>query len=393
MAEVRITISGPIVLDGAEVDYCYPYTTLADLQSQLEYKKPYDTIRVIINSPGGRVDEGFAMYDLLRSLEGVTVITEMIGQCSSIATAPFLAGSIREVHTHATSLVHLPTGGIFGADAAKAAAWAASLASDEARLLSLYEERAGIDPVAFASVMQAETTLTAQQLLDYGFATAIVQPATALALLPTTATNPPASQADNQAPTWAQQLMGKFSQGLTALNAAVSALRTPTTNQATTEPTLALDVTTTAGSVLTIDTGDRETYQAGDTVTDADGNAPADADYALQDGNTITIAAGAITVITPASTDSANTNSAETDDAMGQLLTVVTALAGEVRGIKQTQANQASTLRRIATTNGSTAVPARAQAANDEGKDADIDPVKAAGDARKARRDAKFKKA
>jgi ATP-dependent protease ClpP protease subunit len=133
MAEARITISGPIVLDGAEVDYCYPYTTLAEVQSQLEYSKPYDTIRVIINSPGGRVDEGFALYDLLRSLEGVTVITEAIGQCSSIATAAFLAGSVREVHPHATSLVHLPTGGILGADAAKAAAWAASLASDEAR--------------------------------------------------------------------------------------------------------------------------------------------------------------------------------------------------------------------------------------------------------------------
>jgi ATP-dependent protease ClpP protease subunit len=68
MAEARITISGPIVLDGAEVDYCYPYTTLADVQSQLEYNKPYDTVRIIINSPGRRVDEGFALYDLLRSI-------------------------------------------------------------------------------------------------------------------------------------------------------------------------------------------------------------------------------------------------------------------------------------------------------------------------------------
>jgi ATP-dependent protease ClpP protease subunit len=389
MLEARITISGPIVLDGAEVDYCYPYTTLAELQSQLEYSKPYDTVRVIINSPGGRVDEGFAMYDLLRALEGVTVITEMIGQCSSIATAPFLAGSIREVNPHATSLVHLPIGGIIGATADKAAAWAASLASDEERLLALYVERAGVDPETFKDVMRADTTLTAQQLLDYGFATAIVQPATALALLPTTATNPPANQADNQAPTWAQQLMGKFSQGLTALNAAVSALRTPTTNQAETEPTLALQVTTDSGSTLDIDTGDRDAYAVGDTVT-SDGTAVADADYVLTDGNTITVAAGAITVITPASTNSAADG--DVSEAITTLTTAVTALAGSVATVLKQQANQASTLRRIATTNGSTAVPARASAAGDEDKNTDVvDAGKAAADARAARRANRFK--
>jgi ATP-dependent protease ClpP protease subunit len=392
MLEARITISGPIVLDGAEVDYCYPYTTLAEVQNQLEWAKPYDTIRVIINSPGGRVDEGFALYDLLRSLEGVTVITEAIGQCSSIATAAFLAGSVREVHPHATSLVHLPTGGILGANAETAAAWAASLASDEARLLALYAERAGVDPEAFTEVMRAETTLTAQQLLDYGFATAIVQPATALALLPTTATNTPASQADNQAPNWAQQLMSKFTQGMAGLTAAMSALRTPTTNQATTEPNVALDVTTADGTALSIDTGDRETYAVGDNVTDADGNAATDGDHVLSDGNTITVAAGAITVITPPATDSAAADG-DVHEAITTLTTAVTALAGTVGTVLKQQATQASTLRRIATMNGSTATPARAQAANDEGKEADADPVKTAGEARKARREAKFKKA
>jgi ATP-dependent protease ClpP protease subunit len=390
MAEARITISGPIVLDGAEVDYCYPYTTLAEVQSQLEYSKPYDTIRVIINSPGGRVDEGFALYDLLRSLEGVTVITEAIGQCSSIATAAFLAGSVREVHPHATSLVHLPTGGILGADAAKAAAWAASLASDEARLLALYAERAGVDPEAFTDVMRAETTLTAQQLLDYGFATAIVQPATALAILPTTASTTPTSQAETQELGLLKQLMSKFTQGFAGLTAAMTAMRTPTTNQATTEPNVALDVTTAEGTALSIDTGDRDTYAVGDNVTDADGNAATDGDHVLSDGNTITVAAGAITVITPPATDSAAANG-DVHEAITTLTTAVTALAGTVGTVLKQQATQASTLRRIATMNGSTATPARAQAANDEGKEAPVDPVKAAGDARKARRDAKFK--
>jgi hypothetical protein len=126
-----------------------------------------------------------------------------------------------------------------------------------------------------------------------------VQPATALAILPTTATTP-AAQADNQAPSWAQQVMGKFSQGLTALNAAVSALRTPTTNQATTEPNVALDVTTGAGTTLSI--------------------------HVLSDGNTITVADGAISVITPPATDSAAADD-DVHEAITTLITAVTALA------------------------------------------------------------------
>lgn len=390
MAEARITISGPIVLDGAETNSPV-YTTLADVQAQLEYYKPYDTVRIIINSPGGRVDEGFALYDLLRSLEGVTVITEAIGQCSSIATAAFLAGSVREVHPHTTSLVHLPIGGIIGADAAKAAAWAASLANDEARLLALYEERAGVDPVAFTAVMQAETTLTAQQLLDYGFATAIVQPATALAIVPTTATSIPASQADSQEASLLKQFMGKLSQGLTALNAAVSALRTPATNQAAEQlATTALQVTTDSGSTLDIDTGDRDAYAVGDAVT-SDGTAVADGDFVLTDGNTITVAAGAITVITPPATDSADADLSELRETVGQLLTVTTALVGTVGTVLKQQATTASTLKRIATTNGSAAVPARASAAGDEDKNTDIvDAGKAAADKRAERRKGRY---
>nr|GFD58000.1 hypothetical protein [Tanacetum cinerariifolium] len=62
-------------------------------------------------------------------------------------------------------------------------------------------------------------------------------------------------------------------------------------------------------------------------------------------------------------------------------------------GTIQTQvAAQAKVVNRVAATNGSTAVPARASAANDEGKEADVDHVKAAGDKRKARRDARFAK-
>ena len=389
MAEAKVYISGPIVADSSEAGNAYPYSTLEDVMMQLEYQKPFTAVRAIINSPGGRVDKGMAMYDYFRSMPGVTVTTEAIGQCSSIATAVFLAGSVRIGHPHTESLVHLPIGGISGVTADEAQAWADEMARCEADLLALYVDRAGVDEATFREVMRAQTTLVGQQLMDYGFATQILQPSTALALVPATSSSTSADA--DQAPGWAQQLMSKFNLGLAAMTTALNTLRKPATNQANTEAATALDVVTDGGDTLSIDTGDRHTYEVGDTVTGSDGTAPADADYALTDGNTISVAAGAITAINPTDTTD-TTASADVNEAIAQIAQAVTALAGEVRGMKTAQAATASSVRRIAAATGSSATAARASAANDEGKEADVDPVKAAGKARKARREAKFKK-
>ena len=385
MPEAKVYISGPIVADSSEAGNTYPYATLEDVMLQMEYQKPYDAVRVIINSPGGRVDKGMAMYDHFRGMAGVTITTEAIGQCSSIATAVFLAGSLRVAHPHTESLVHLPTGGISGATAEQAQAWADEMTRCEADLLALYVERAGVDEASFREVMSAQTTLVGQQLLDYGFATQILQPATALAIVPTTATT--SADAD-QTPGWAQQLMSKFNQALAAMTAAV---RKPATAQAPeVEAPTALQVTTDSGTTLDIDTGDRDSYVEGDAVT-SDGTAVADADYLLTDGNTITVAAGVITAITPASSTD-TTASADTDGAMTQVIEAITALGNRVAGMESRLTATTNLATRAAAGRGSAAVPTRAQAANDEGKEADIDPVKVAGDKRKARRDARFTK-
>jgi hypothetical protein len=241
--------------------------------------------------------------------------------------------------------------------------------------------------------MRADTKLTAQQMLDYGFATQIVQPATALAIMPTTATT--SADAD-QLPGWAQQFMSKLSLGLAAMTTALATLKTPTKAEApVVAPVTALDVTTDSGVALTIATGDRDTYEVGDAVTDAEGNAPADASYVLTDGNTIAVAAGAITAITPADTTD-TTASAADGEAMSQVVEAVTTLATTMNArftaLEKSVTATTALATRAAAGIGSKASPTRAAAANDEDKEAPIDPVKAAGDARKARRDARFNK-
>lgn len=391
MAEAKLYISGPIVADSSEAGNAYPYTTLEDVIMQLDWQRPFENLRVVINSPGGRVDKGLGIYDYLRALGGVTITTEAIGQCSSIANAVFLAGDVRLAHTHVESLVHLPAGGVLGATAAGAQQFADEMAETQRRLIDLYIERAGVDEPTITALMSAETVLTAEQMLANGIATQIVQPATALALVPKTATTSPAD-ADDQTPGWAKQLMSKFNQGLAAMALAVSGVKKPATAQADsdTAPT-ALDVTTDGGATLSINTGDRDSYAVGDTVTDSDGATPADADYPLTDGNTISVASGAITAITPTVDATDATASADADAAIVQIAEAVTALAKQVGGMETRLAAQAKVVNRVAATAGSSAVPARAAAASDEDKEAPVDPTRVAADARAARRANRYK--
>lgn len=387
MAEAKVYISGPIVADSSEAGNAYPYTTLEDVMNQLEWQKPFDAVRAIINSPGGRVDKGLGVYDYFRSLPGVTITTEAIGQCSSIANAIFLAGDVRLAHQHVEGLVHLPVGGVVGANAADAQEFADDMADTQAKLIALYVERAGIDETIITALMGAATTLTADELLAHGIATQIVQPATALAILPKHASTS-ADDAD-QMPGWATSFMTSIKQGLAAMASAISLAKKPATAQADSDTSAkALDVTTSGGDTLTIDTGDRDSYQEGDTVTGSDGNAVADADYALTDGNTISVASGAITAINPTATDDKSaTASAEDNEFKKEVLSAITALAGEVRGIKNTQAAQAKVVNRVAAGGGSNAVASRAQDTHDQDQDADTDPVKAAAEKRKAKRE------
>jgi len=397
MAEAKVYISGPIVANSSEAGNAFPYTMLEDVTMQLDWQKPFDSVRVIINSPGGRVDVGMGIYDSLRALGGVEVTTVAVGQCSSIATAIFLAGSKRMIHEHTECLIHLPSGGCIGT-AEQIQAYADEMARCQQDIIDLYVERAGVDATIITEKMGAETMMTAAEMLSFGFATQIVQPITALATLPPVGATPPASNPE-QMPSWAHQLMSKFNAGLDALKLAMaSATNKPATAQASTaadddnDAPTALAVTTDGGDSLTIDTGDRDTYEVGDSVTDADGNAVADADYVLSDGNTITTVGGAITVITPAATDEDPASaSAENDEVLTQLVGAVTALAKEVAGIKTANAATSKTVNRIAAATGSQGVAPRAAAPNASGKEEEKDPIKAAAEARSARRANRFK--
>ena len=84
----------------------------------LRTDKPKKDIDLYINSAGGSVTAGFAIYDTLRSL-GCEINTYCIGQAASMAALLLAAGTPGKRHALPNSrvMIHQPFGGVQGTSA------------------------------------------------------------------------------------------------------------------------------------------------------------------------------------------------------------------------------------------------------------------------------------
>lgn len=132
-----------------------------------------DTIRVRINSPGGDVFEGLAIYNAL-SIHPATVTTYVEGIAASAASFIALAGDERTFAKYATGMVHNPSSGMWG-EAKDLRKMADLLDKIADTLAKLYADRApkGGDAEAWLETMAAETWFNAEEALEFGLATTI----------------------------------------------------------------------------------------------------------------------------------------------------------------------------------------------------------------------------
>ena len=135
-----------------------------------------DTIRVHIDSYGGAVSEGWAIYNALRE-HPAKIVTYGDGFVASAALYPFLAGDERYASNLSAYFFHQVITGASG--------YASDLraAADEADVLTeigmaAFTERAGMSEDTVRQLMENETWLSPQQALVHGVATAIVSDAT-----------------------------------------------------------------------------------------------------------------------------------------------------------------------------------------------------------------------
>jgi len=106
-----------IVLIGQEITDHLANVVIAQLLF-LMTEDPKKDIQIFINSPGGYVTAGLAIYDTIRFM-GCDVSTYCIGQAASMGALLLAAGTKgkRKALPHSRIMIHQPSGGIFGTSA------------------------------------------------------------------------------------------------------------------------------------------------------------------------------------------------------------------------------------------------------------------------------------
>ena len=101
------------VLLTGEIDDAVAALVCAQLLVVASDDTSHDPVVLMINSPGGSVDAGFAIYDTMQTL-GVDVATVCSGLAASMGQFLLCAGTpgMRYAHRHSQILMHQPHGAV-----------------------------------------------------------------------------------------------------------------------------------------------------------------------------------------------------------------------------------------------------------------------------------------
>lgn len=145
--------------------------TAQDFVTDLRKLGKVTDIDLHINSLGGSVFDGIAIYNALRT-HPARVVTHVDGVAASMGSAIAMVGDEIVMPSNAWMMIHDPSGGTFGPadDHRKTAELLDGL---KKTLVSIYSARTGIDGEDIEKMMSEETWMDGNQALDLGFATQV----------------------------------------------------------------------------------------------------------------------------------------------------------------------------------------------------------------------------
>lgn len=132
-----------------------------------------DLINVRINSPGGNVFDGLAIYNNLAQ-HPARVEVDVDGMALSIASIIAMAGDEIRIAANAMMMIHNPHGFAAG-DAAELRRQADLMDQVKGNLINTYAARTKRDAGEISGWMDEETWFTAQDAVDHGFADAVTE--------------------------------------------------------------------------------------------------------------------------------------------------------------------------------------------------------------------------
>ena len=134
----------------------------------LEAESPSKGIAMYINSPGGIITAGMAIYDTMQYIKP-EIATLCIGQAASMGSLLLAGGAEgkRAALQNARIMVHQPSGGFQG-QAADIERHAREIIDLRRRLNEIYAAHTGQDIAAIEAAMDRDTFLTAEGAKEFG---------------------------------------------------------------------------------------------------------------------------------------------------------------------------------------------------------------------------------
>jgi ATP-dependent Clp protease protease subunit len=134
----------------------------------LESENPKKEISMYINSPGGYVSSGLAIYDTMQYIRS-PIGTVCIGQAASMGSLLLAAGEkgMRTALPNARVMLHQPSGGYQGV-ATDIERHAEEIIDLKRRLNNIYVKHTGQDYETIERKLDRDTFLTAEDAVEFG---------------------------------------------------------------------------------------------------------------------------------------------------------------------------------------------------------------------------------
>ncbi|MGB8274539.1 MAG: ATP-dependent Clp endopeptidase proteolytic subunit ClpP [Alphaproteobacteria bacterium] len=140
----------------------------------LESENPSKDISLYINSPGGVVTSGLAIYDTMRYIRP-DIVTLCIGQAASMGSLLLTAGAKGKRYSlpHSRIMIHQPSGGFQG-QATDIEIHAREILSLRERLNQIYCEHTGQPIGVIEEAMERDRFLSPEEAVTFGLVDQVV---------------------------------------------------------------------------------------------------------------------------------------------------------------------------------------------------------------------------
>ncbi len=163
-----------IIFIGTPIDDTLANLIVAQLLF-LESEDPDREIQMYINSPGGSVTAGMAIYDTMKFVRA-PISTLCVGQCASMAAVLLAAGTKGKRYALPNSriLIHQPSAGGIGGQATDIKIAAEEILRMRTRLNEILSEHTGQPMERIEMDVERDYIMSAQQAANYGLVDSVI---------------------------------------------------------------------------------------------------------------------------------------------------------------------------------------------------------------------------